>query len=97
MPQTTDPSPPARVRSDRRARWLRRWLSVGGLVTVVGAGNIVAALNWNAIVRGLAGESGTVLADQASAASQRYAIVGFALLVVGQHMVTRRAMHDAEA
>jgi hypothetical protein len=97
VPQTTDPVQPVHVRSGSWARWVRRWLSVGGLVTALGVGNVAAALNWNAIMRGLAGDGGTVLADQASAASQRYAILGFALLVVGQHMVTRRALLDHEA
>lgn len=78
---------PAEVRASGWARWVRRWVSVGGLVTVVGLGNLVAALNWNAIAKG-SQDLDTF------AASDRYALWGFALLVVGQAMVTRRAFTD---
>ncbi|GAA4622001.1 hypothetical protein [Cellulomonas oligotrophica] len=76
-------------------RWVRRWVSWGGAVTAVGLGNLVAALNWNAIHKGFAASVAAVedlpMASTAEAASQRYAIFGFALLIIGQQMVTRRA------
>ncbi|TQL02580.1 hypothetical protein FBY24_1659 [Cellulomonas sp. SLBN-39] len=79
------------VRAGWRARWQRRWLSWGGAVTAVGLGNLVAALNWNAIAKSQAAGESLSTAMASGAASQRYAIFGFALLVVGQQMVTRRA------
>ncbi|GCE76932.1 hypothetical protein [Cellulomonas biazotea] len=85
MTQTTAP---AEVRTSGWDRWARRWVSVGGLVTVVGIGNLVAALNWNAIAKGTQDPG-------AFAASDRYALWGFAFLVVGQAMVTRSAFTDA--
>lgn len=77
--------------TDRWRDWARRWVSVGGLLCAVGVGNLVAALNWNAITKSMAGSEGSFVL-QASAASDRYAIWGFALLIVGQQMVTRRAL-----
>jgi hypothetical protein len=75
-------------------RWVMRWMSWGGAVTAVGLGNLVAALNWNAIAKSqAAGESLSTAAASGSAA-QRYAVVGFALLIIGQQMVTRRALDD---
>ncbi|QGQ20210.1 hypothetical protein GC089_14630 [Cellulomonas sp. JZ18] len=73
-------------------RWAWRWVSPGGIVTAVGLGNLVAALNWNAIAKGQA--AATQSFAQASAASDRYALWGFALLVVGQAMVTRRTLDE---
>ena len=75
----------------RRDRWAYRWFSVGGVLCVLGIGNLIAALNWNAILKGMAGSEGSFFV-QASAASDRYAIWGFALLIIGQQMVTRRAL-----
>ncbi len=77
--------------TDRWRHWAHRWLSVGGLLCAIGVGNLIAALNWNAILKGMAGSEGSSFVH-ASAASDRYAIWGFALLIIGQQMVTRRAL-----
>lgn len=77
-------------------RWVARWVSFGGAVTALGLGNLVAALNWNAISTGFGGDpassAATSAASSAAAASDRYALWGFALLIVGQQMVTRRSI-----
>ncbi|WP_136518638.1 hypothetical protein [Cellulomonas telluris] len=82
-------------RAQARRRWAERWFSPGGLVTAVGLGNLVAALNWNAIAKGRADVAEAFA--QASVVSDRYTIWGLALLVVGQTMVTRRALRDPAA
>jgi hypothetical protein len=73
-------------------RWVQRWVSVGGVVTALGLGNLIAALNWNAITQGFSSVPGSVAAASAAAAADRYALWGFALLVIGQQMVTRRSI-----
>jgi hypothetical protein len=85
MTRTTTPLPLHETRGDRL---LTRWLSLGGLLTAIGVGNLIAALNWNAISRG----SGDV---RAVAAMERYAIWGFLFLVLGQAVMTRRAFLES--
>ncbi|TQL02578.1 hypothetical protein [Cellulomonas sp. SLBN-39] len=84
------------VRAGWWKRWVMRWMSWGGAVTAIGLGNLVAALNWNAIQKGFAQSAGAhdIMVASAEAASQRYAIFGFALLIIGQQMVTRRALDE---
>ena len=74
MVRTTHPTTP--MRETAGDRFLRRWLSLGGLLTAIGLGNLVAALNWNAISRGSED-------FRAVAAMDRYAIWGFLFLVLG--------------
>lgn len=73
------------VRETAGDRLLRRWLSLGGLLTAIGVGNLVAALNWNAISRGTGD-------FRAAAAMDRYTIWGFLFLVLGQAVMTRRTV-----
>lgn len=95
-PGGTVEHPAPRTGSLNRAadRWVARWVSFGGAVTVLGLGNLAAALNWNAITKGFGSDPGSIAASaaaSAAAASDRYALWGFALLIVGQQMVTRRS------
>ncbi|MDC7120480.1 hypothetical protein OMK64_02910 [Cellulomonas fimi] len=86
MTRTTHPT--VRVHATPGDRLLRRWLSFGGLLTAIGAGNLVAALNWNAISRGTGD-------FRAVAATDRYAIWGFLFLVLGQAVMTRRTILES--
>ncbi|WP_182112296.1 MULTISPECIES: hypothetical protein [unclassified Actinotalea] len=69
-----------------------RWFSVGGAVTVSGLASLAYALKWNGVARGLSAQAGSPAWAEAVTTTEQYGLWGVGMLVVGQHMLTRRTI-----